>query len=77
MSALVALAGLAGLKVVEKIVARKFGDGAGQLAGDILGAIADQVGVPVDQLDQAAEDQPGTDRALRLRAGAAEGAARG
>jgi len=58
MSALVALAGSAGLKVVEKIVARKFGDGAGQLAGEVLGAVADQVGVPVEQLDQAAEDQP-------------------
>jgi len=58
MSALVALAGSAGLKVVEKIVARKFGDGAGQLAGEVLGAVADQVGVPVDQLDQAAEEQP-------------------
>ncbi|SOC19537.1 hypothetical protein [Rhodobacter maris] len=58
MSALAALAGSAGLKVIEKIIANKFGDGAGQLAGDVLGAIADQVGVPVDQLDQAAEDQP-------------------
>lgn len=58
MSALVTLAGSAGLKVVEKIIANRFGDGAGQLAGDVLGAIAEQVGVPVDQLDQAAEDQP-------------------
>lgn len=58
MSALATLAGSAGLKIVEKIIANRFGDGAGQLAGDVLGAIADQVGVPVDQLDQAAEDQP-------------------
>ncbi|TKD12911.1 hypothetical protein FBT96_20010 [Rhodobacter capsulatus] len=58
MSALVTLAGSAGLKIVEKIIANKLGDGAGQLAGDVLGAIAEQVGVPVDQLDQAAEDQP-------------------
>lgn len=58
MSALVALAGQAGFAIIEKIIAKKFGDGAGQLAGDILGAVADQVGVPVDQLDQAAVDQP-------------------
>ena len=58
MSALVTLAGSAGLKIVEKIIANRLGDGAGQLAGDVLGAIAEQVGVPVDQLDQAAEDQP-------------------
>lgn len=58
MSALVTLAGSAGLTILEKIIARKFGDGAGQLAGDVLGAIAEQVGVPVDQLDRAAEDQP-------------------
>lgn len=58
MSALATLAGSAGLKIVEKIIANRLGDGAGQLAGDVLGAIAEQVGVPVDQLDQAAEDQP-------------------
>lgn len=66
MSALIALAGSTGTKIVERIIARKFGDGAGQLAGDVLGAIADQVGVPVEQLDQAAEDQPAVvTRALR------------
>lgn len=58
MSALVTLAGSAGLKVVEKIIANRLGDGAGQLAGEVLGAIAEQVGVPIDQLEQAAEDQP-------------------
>lgn len=58
MSALVTLAGSAGLKIIEQIIARKFGDGAGQLAGDVLGAIATEVGVPVDQLEQAAQDNP-------------------
>lgn len=66
MSALIALAGSTGTKIVERIIARKFGDGAGQLAGDVLGAIAAQVGVSVDQLDQAAEEQPAVvTRALR------------
>ncbi|MDF2141233.1 hypothetical protein [Paenirhodobacter sp. CAU 1674] len=58
MSALIALAGQAGFSIIEKIISRKFGDGAGQLAGDVLGEIAAQVGVPVDQLDQAAVEQP-------------------
>ncbi|MBZ4022181.1 hypothetical protein CKO11_06890 [Rhodobacter sp. TJ_12] len=58
MSALATLAGSAGLKVVERIIAKKFGDGAGQLAGDVLGAVAEQVGVPVEQLDQAAVEKP-------------------
>lgn len=58
MSALIALAGQAGFNIIEKIISKKFGDGAGQLAGDVLGEIAAQVGVPVEQLDQAAVDQP-------------------
>lgn len=58
MSALIALAGQAGFSIIEKIIAKKFGDGAGQLAGDVLGEIAAQVGVPVDQLDQAAVENP-------------------
>lgn len=58
MSALVALAGSAGIKIIEKIIAQKVGDGAGQLAGDVLGAIAEQVGVPVDQLEQTAIERP-------------------
>lgn len=66
MSALIALAGSTGAKIVERIIARKFGDGAGQLAGDVMGEIAAKVGVPVDQLDRAAEDQPAVvTRALR------------
>lgn len=58
MSALASLAGQAGIKIVTAILSKKLGDGAGQLAGDVLGEIAKQVGVAPDQLDQAAEDRP-------------------
>lgn len=58
MSALAALAGQAGIKVVSKILSDKLGAPAGQLASEVLAAIAEQVGVPVDQLDQAAVDHP-------------------
>ena len=58
MSALATLAGQAGIKVVAAILSKKLGDGAGQLAGDVLGEIAKKAGIPVEDLDQAAEDQP-------------------
>jgi hypothetical protein len=58
MSALASLAGSAGIKIIERIIGQRLGDGAGQLAGQVLGEIAAQVGVPVDQLEQAAIDQP-------------------
>ena len=58
MSALASLAGQAGIKVVAAILKAKLGDGAGQLAGDVLGEIAKKAGIPVEDLDQAAEDQP-------------------
>lgn len=66
MSALLTLAGSAGASIIEKIIAKKFGDGTGQLAGDILGAIAEQVGVPTADLDRVAEEDPvKTTRAIR------------
>jgi len=58
MSALISLAASAGIPIVEKILTNRVGDAAGALAGDVLGAIATQVGVGVEDLDQAATENP-------------------
>lgn len=57
MSALAALAGSAGISILEKILTRKLGDGAGQLATEVLSEIAARLGVPVDQLESLAETE--------------------
>ena len=59
MSLLAILAANAGLPIIEKILKRKLGDQGGQLAGDILQAIAVQAKVPVDGLESLANDMPG------------------
>lgn len=50
---LVSIAAKVGAKQVEKYL----GAGAGGVAGDIIGAIAEQIGLPVDQLDKASSKQ--------------------
>lgn len=58
MTALISLAASAGIPLIKKILAQQIGGAGGELAGEVLAAVAAQVGVPVDQLDQAAVDQP-------------------
>lgn len=59
MSAIAALALNAGLPIIEKVLTGKLGDTGGQLAAEVLGAIAKRVGVSPDQLDGVADQQPG------------------
>ncbi|AGH57992.1 hypothetical protein RHVG_00027 [Rhodovulum phage RS1] len=59
MGVLASLAGSAGIQIIEQILSRKLGDAGGQLAGQVLAEIAKRAGVPVDQLEQAAQDNPG------------------
>lgn len=59
MSALSALALQAGFPLIEKILARKFGDKNGKLAADVLAAIAARARVPVGDLEGLVESNPG------------------
>jgi hypothetical protein len=66
MSALATLALNAGLPIIEKIISRKLGDSLGNLAGEVLRAIADGVGVAPDALEaEAARDPAGVTDAMR------------
>jgi len=58
MGALATLAGSAGMQIIEQILSRKLGDTGGQLATQVLAEIAKRAGIPVEQLDQAAQDNP-------------------
>lgn len=58
-AALAAIALNAGLPIVEQILSGKLGDTGGQLAGDVLRAIAGRLGVEADQVETVAVDQPG------------------
>ncbi|MEO1950692.1 hypothetical protein [Thioclava sp.] len=59
MGALATLAGSAGIQIIEQILTQRLGDAGGQLAGQVLAEIAKRAGVPVEQLEQAAQDNPG------------------
>ncbi len=66
MSALATLAIQLGLPVIEKILSRKVGDKNGQLATEIIQAIANRAGVSIDDLDGAADaGQPRVIDAMR------------
>ncbi len=66
MSALAGLAIQLGLPVINKILNRKLGDKNGELATQIIEAIAKRAGVSVDQLDGLVEDsQPRVIDAMR------------
>ncbi|MBD3738591.1 MAG: hypothetical protein IE938_19315 [Pseudomonas balearica] len=58
MGALAALAASSGIQIIEQILSRKMGDAGGQLAGQVLAEIAKRAGVPVEQLEQVAQDNP-------------------
>lgn len=49
----------AGLPVIEKILSRKLGDAGGQLATEVIRAIADRIGVPPETVEAHAESYPG------------------
>lgn len=59
MSALASIALSAGLPIIEKILTRKLGDAGGQLATEVLAAIAERAKATPDQLDAIAESNPG------------------
>lgn len=59
MGALAALAASSGIQIIEQILSRKLGNVGGQLAGQVLAEIAKRAGVPVEQLEQVAQDNPG------------------
>ena len=66
MSPLIGLAVQLGLPSIEKILSRKVGGKNGQLATEIVQAIANRAGVSVDDLDSAAEaNQPRVVDAMR------------
>lgn len=58
-AALTALAVQAGFPILQKILSGRLGDANGQLAADIIAAIAGRVGIAPEQLDQVQADQPG------------------
>lgn len=49
----------AGLPVLEKILSRKIGDGAGELAGEVIRALAAQMQVEPSEIEAIAEETPG------------------
>lgn len=62
MSILAILAPLAlqsGLPILEKLLSRKIGDGAGELAGEVIRAIAAEMQVEPDEIEAIAEEAPG------------------
>ncbi len=59
MSALIAMAAQVGLPMVEAILARRLGPANGQLATDVLGAVAKRAGVAPEGLDELAVSTPG------------------
>lgn len=59
MAPLISLAVQAGLPIVEKMLSKKIGDQGGALAGAVIGAIANRVGVEPDQVETLAETTPG------------------
>ena len=60
MSALLALAAQAGVPLLKGILARRFGDARGRLAGEVIDAIAARAGVPdAAALDALIETTPG------------------
>lgn len=56
--ALIALAGQIGAPIIRDILARKIGRENAELAGDVVAMIAKRAGVPVDQVEQIASDDP-------------------
>ncbi|MBN2631566.1 MAG: hypothetical protein JXR75_13630 [Rhodobacteraceae bacterium] len=59
MSALATIALQAGLPLVERILSRKLGDANGQLAADVIRAIAGRLTEEPENLDALAEANPG------------------
>ncbi len=49
----------AGLPIVEKVLAGRLGDSAGQLAGQVIRAVAEAAGTTPDAVDQMATENPG------------------
>lgn len=49
----------AGLPVLEKLLSRKIGDQGGQLAGEVLRAIADRLHVAPEQVEAEIDSRPG------------------
>lgn len=58
MSAVAALAAQAGIKLVERVLTRRLGDQAGQVAHDVLAHVAERAGVVPGDLEALAEREP-------------------
>lgn len=69
-AALIALAAKVGAPLVEGIIARKLGDAAGQLAGEVVDLIADGAGTTAEMLPEAIAADPArvSDAILRAEA---------
>lgn len=59
MSVIAALAGQAGMKLINKVLTDKLGDTGGELAGAVLSDIAQRAGLPVEALEAEAQGNPG------------------
>lgn len=59
METLIALAVSAGLPMIEKLLSQKIGDAGGQLASDVIRAIAGRAGITPDEVEVVAEQTPG------------------
>ena len=59
MTPLATIAMSAGLPIVEKVLSRRLGDGAGQLATEFLRSIAEAAGTTPDAVEQLAAENPG------------------
>lgn len=59
MSALVALALQAGLPILEKVLSRKLGPATGELASEVIRAVADRAGTTPEEIEAVAAATPG------------------
>lgn len=59
MSVLASLAGQAGIRMVERVLTKRLGDEAGQVAADVLSHVAERAGVEVGALEDLATNEPG------------------
>lgn len=59
MSALVALALQTGLPILEKVLSRKLGPATGELAAEVIRAVADRAGTTPEELEDLAQTTPG------------------